>query len=70
MALSAQQDTEVLTDGAMSIEAAASWSGLSRTKIYAAMARGDLLYIKDGKRRLVPKRGLHDYLVSRLKGGS
>ena len=69
MAFSPQQDLEILMDGAMPIEGAVAWSGLSRTKLYQAMARGDLQYVKDGKRRLIPKRGLQDYLASRLEGG-
>jgi hypothetical protein len=69
MAVGAQQDPGILAEGAMHIEAAVKWSGLSRSKLYQAMALGNLQYVKDGKRRLIPKRGLRDYLADRLEGG-
>ena len=41
----------------------------SRSKLYQAMSQGELAYIKDGRRRLIPKIGLRDYLARRLVGG-
>ena len=58
---------ELLADGAMQIADAVAWSGLARTKLYDAMNRGELPFIKDGKRRLIPKRGLMDYLARRME---
>ncbi len=69
MSFRTEEDAELLEDGAMSINAAVAWSGISRAKLYQAMAAGRLAYVKDGKRRLVPKRGLRDYLARRLEGG-
>ncbi len=70
MSLRVQEDAELLADGAMPIAAAVAWSGVGRSKLYQAMARGELLYVKDGKRRLIPKRGLRDYLAKRLESGA
>ncbi len=69
MARSTREDAEILVDGAMPVLAAVAWSGVSRSKLYQAMSRGELAFVKDGKRRLIPKRGLRDYLAQRLEGG-
>jgi len=34
------------------------------------MSRGDLPFVKDGKRRLIPKRGLKEYLAKRVERGT
>ena len=54
----------------MPVLVAVAWSGLSRSKLYEAMSRGELSYIKHGKRRLIPRRALRNYLVDRLEGGT
>ncbi len=50
--------------GAMTVEAAAEFMGLGRTFLYGAMERGELRYIKAGKRRLIPRQAAVDYLAS------
>ena len=47
---------------AMSIPDAVIASGLSRSFLYRAMTRGELAFIKKGRRRLIPTTALADYL--------
>ncbi|HTR77470.1 MAG TPA: helix-turn-helix domain-containing protein [Gemmatimonadaceae bacterium] len=46
----------------LSIPAAVEASGLSRSFLYRAMTRGELAFIKKGRRRLIPTTALADYL--------
>lgn len=62
-------DSELLSEGAMKITDAVSWSGIGRSRLYSAMASGELPFVQYGTRRLIPKRGLRDYLAERLEGG-
>ena len=57
---------EIVHDGAMSVSAAVAWTGVGRSKLYEAMSRGHLRFLKDGKRRLIPRRALREYLAQRL----
>ena len=49
----------------LSIDQAASAIGLSRTVFYNRMMRGDIVSVKEGNRRLIPRSALQDY-VDRL----
>ena len=62
------EESELLEEGAMQIKDAVAWSGISRSRLYEAMAQGDLPFVRVGERRLIPKRGLKTYLASRLEG--
>ncbi len=70
MNIETTQDADLLQDGAMQISQAVEWSGLGRTKLYEAMAGGRLRYVKHGKRRLIPKKALRDYLAEHLEDDS
>ena len=48
---------------ALSIPDAVVASGLSRSFLYRAMTRGDLAFIKKGRRRLIPTAALSEYLL-------
>ena len=54
----------------MQISDAVAWSGIGRSRLYTAMAQGELPFVKVGERRLIPKRGLRNYLASRLEEGT
>ena len=58
---------ELLGDGAITVTKAVQFSGLSRATLYAAMAEGDLAYLKRGRRRLIPRRALVAWLAEGLK---
>lgn len=60
---------EAVSDGAMRIIDAVIWSGVSRSQLYLAMSCGDLMFIKVGKRRLIPRLALRNYLASRIEEG-
>ena len=52
-----------LTRIALSIQEAVVASGLSRSYLYEAMSRGELPFIKKGKRRLIPAAALSEYVL-------
>ena len=53
---------ELLRDGCFTIGKAQEFSGLSRSTLYAFMETGQLEYTKCGKRRLIPRRTLTEFL--------
>jgi excisionase family DNA binding protein len=59
-------DRELLAGGAVGIPEASTFSGLGRTFLYSLMERGQLRYVKAGKRRLIPRIELTRMLAERL----
>ncbi len=57
---------DVFADGCISVPEAAEFTGMSRSDLYDRMGRGELIYSKVGRRRLVPRRAL----VNLLRGGA
>ena len=49
---------EVAADGALSVDDAMKFTGLGRSELYKRMEAGTLVFVKIGKRRLIPKRAL------------
>jgi excisionase family DNA binding protein len=49
-------------DGYLSLDAAAELSGLSRGKVEKAVAAGELASVKQGRRRLVQRRRLIEWM--------
>lgn len=64
MTTTATTAQDLYADGAVSVEAAALFVGLSRASIYKLMDRGELPYSKLGTRRLIPKRALVELLAA------
>ena len=60
---------EALADGCLSVSEGVEFSGLSRATLYAEMDRGALVFVKVGRRRLIPKRSLVRFLAEGLRGG-
>lgn len=54
---------ELLADGALTVEAAVEWSGLSQSELYRLMSNGTLTWFRPKKGRLIPKRALRTYLA-------
>lgn len=48
----------VMTDGLARIDEAVSFLGLSRSKVYALMASGELPVVRIGRNRRIPRRAL------------
>jgi hypothetical protein len=61
---------ELLAEGAIGIEEAVEFTGLSRAELYRRMTAGQLPYVIQGRRRLLPRRALQDMLAAGLRGGS
>lgn len=60
---------DVVVDGLLSIKEAARFLAIGRSKLYDLMDRGALSYVKIGKARRVPKRGLAEFAAKNLRGG-
>ena len=59
----------MVREGAMSVEEAMSFTGMGRSSLYEAMARGELPYIKIGAARRIPRRALELWLAKHLMIG-
>ncbi len=59
----------MVREGAMSVEEAMSFTGMGRSSLYEAMARGELPYIKIGAGRRIPRRALELWLAKHLMIG-
>jgi excisionase family DNA binding protein len=57
---SLRNEERLLGDGLESIEEATTFVGLSRSTLYGLMDRGELPYVKIGRRRLIPRAALVD----------
>ena len=55
-------------DGALTIQAAVDFSGVPRSSIYELLNSGDLPSIRVGRRRLIPKRALVEFLARHFEG--
>jgi excisionase family DNA binding protein len=67
--LSTELKEKLTAEGAVDIASAEKFTGLGRTFLYALMSRGDLKFIKLGKRRLIPRAELNRLLSEHLVGG-
>jgi excisionase family DNA binding protein len=60
---------ELLKDGVLSVPEAAGFMGLSRATVYRLMENGQLVFVLQGRRRLVPRRAVVRLLAAGLRGG-
>jgi excisionase family DNA binding protein len=58
---------ETCADGALSIDGAAAFANVGRTEIYEAVKRGELELFHHGRRALVPKRQVVEWLAAKLE---
>ncbi len=61
---------ELLRDGALSVAEAETFTGLGKSELYQAMGAGELPYVQRGRRRLIPRRALAQWLAQGLRGGA
>ena len=54
---------EQVADGALNINEAVQFSRISRAELYRLMDRGELSFVKYGRRRLIPKNALRELLA-------
>jgi excisionase family DNA binding protein len=57
---------QVVSDGLVNVPEAARFLGLSRSKIYQLMDRGELRYAKLGKNRRIPRSALVELAAKSL----
>ena len=62
-------DPSVWSDGALTVEAAEAFSGLSRSTLYALMGAGTLAWGRPHRFRLIARRSLVAYLAAGAAGG-
>lgn len=55
-------EIDLLAEGTVSVTEAVRFSGVPRSSLYEQMNRGELPYTKVGKRRLIPRRALVEFL--------
>lgn len=60
---------ELAADGCVSVAEAVVFAGVSQAELYRSMDRGDVPFVKWGKRRLIPRVALVELLAARLVGG-
>jgi excisionase family DNA binding protein len=58
----ATETVGLLEDGVMTVPEGQQFSRLSRSALYALMERGELAYVKLGKRRMIPRRALMEMM--------
>lgn len=63
-----QMQKRLVADGHVTVTEAARFLDLSRSAVYSLMERGELPYVKFGRARRVPKRGLIEFAASMLRG--
>lgn len=63
-------DPSIWADGAMRVNDAAEFSGLSRTVLYGLMRSGELPYAQPTRDRVVPRRALVKLLESKQHDAS
>jgi excisionase family DNA binding protein len=66
----AQQNADqVVADGFMTVGEAVKFLALSRSKVYALMDQGRLVYAKTDRARRIPRRAVIEFAMSTLRGG-
>jgi excisionase family DNA binding protein len=62
-------DADMLTEGLLTVYDAARFLAVGKTTLYGAMDRGDLLYVKLGRARRIPRRALLAFAQAGIRGG-
>jgi excisionase family DNA binding protein len=66
--MDATEREKVVSEGSVTVPEGSRFTGIGRTLLYGLMARGELRYVKVGKRRLIPRSELVRLLADRLVG--
>ena len=67
--LSAEPEDDLLRDGCQSVPDFCRETGLGKSFVYEAMARGELPFVKRGRRRLIPRVAGRRWLAAGLVVG-
>ena len=60
---------ELLAEGLSTVADAAKFLSIGKTTLYEAMERGELVYVKIGRARRIPRRALLQFAANNLRGG-
>jgi len=69
MDLRKPSDEELVSGGLMRVPDAGEFSGLSRSMLYELMDTGELVYVKLGRARRIPRKALVALAARNLRGG-
>ncbi len=61
--------TALVEDGLMTVREAADFLRISRSRLYELMDRGELIYLKLGRSRRIPRRAVIELAARALRGG-
>jgi excisionase family DNA binding protein len=64
------QHLDLVADGLLTVAQAADFLQCSRTRLYEAMDRGELGYVKWGRSRRIPRRAVTQLAADNFVGGS
>ena len=64
-----QDQADLVADGLVTVQEAALFLSVSRSKLYELMDKGELKFAKLGRSRRIPRRALIDLAASSLQGG-
>ena len=67
--MTGSEQQALVADGLMTIKEAAEFLRLSRSSVYALMDHGELAFVKLGRSRRIPKRGVIELAARGLRGG-
>ncbi len=57
---------DLFGDGCLRVRDAAAFLAISRARLYEHLRAGRIQFVKDGRRTLIPKRGLVQFLAERF----
>ena len=64
-----EEKTLLVQDGLAPVTEAQKFTSLSRSTLYQLMASGQLVFVRLGRSRRIPRRALVDLAASNLRGG-
>ena len=67
--MTGNEQQALVADGLMTVREAAEFLRLSRSSVYALMDHGQLAFVKIGRSRRIPKRGVVELAARGLRGG-
>ena len=67
--MAVRERADLVADGLVTVQEAAQFLSISRSKLYELMDNGELTFVKLGRSRRIPRRALIDLAASGLQGG-
>ncbi|MFI5398499.1 MAG: helix-turn-helix domain-containing protein [Candidatus Binatia bacterium] len=64
-----EREVDMVQDGLAGVREAAKFLSLSRSTLYALMESGQLVYVKIGRARRIPRRALIELAAANVRGG-